>query len=298
MFKNVSVMSKHRMLNPSQESMPSPTLQSTPSAGCKWSSTDWSCAYDTIFMVLFYAYCDGDDTFKQTFQSASNVFPVLTRAFQTLTFRDCLNMHDPTAFPHVGQVGTSVVSILESVLPPETRELELVHLCSNGTCADKSLSSTHMPIYHRFTIPCICSPLYVQSIQCDDLSSNSSSQVTELNIQQWLDLWCSFANYISFSIVPLILFFECFPLQPVMPCKTISIPHLHGTACYTLVGIIYVGGFHFSARLRFAGKVWNYDGRINNGVPFLEPDVHDSDPCVLPHFENREAHVFLYVLDS
>ncbi|KAI6030202.1 hypothetical protein EDC04DRAFT_103848 [Pisolithus marmoratus] len=267
-------------------------------------------------MVLFYAYRDGDDTFKQMFQSASNVFPVLTRAFQTLTvsdsnlfsqnlfdmcrdeFRDCLNMHDPTAFPHVGQVGTSVVSILESVLPPETRELELVHLCSNGTCADKSLSSTHVPIYHRFTIPCICSPLYVQSIQCDDLSSNSLSQVTKLNIQQWLDLWCSFANYISFSVVPPILFFECFPLQPVMPCKTISIPHLHGTACYTLVGIIYVGGFHFSARLRFAGKVWNYDGRINNGVPFLEPDVHDFDLCVLPRFENREAHVFLYVLDS
>ncbi|KAI5990963.1 hypothetical protein EDD15DRAFT_2197751 [Pisolithus albus] len=196
--ESVDFVPKKHMLNQSPQSIPGHVPQATPGAGCKWSPTDWSCAYDTVFMVLFYTYHKGDDTFKKMLRCASNGFKDLTKAFETLTesdsnlfsqnlfdtfrdqFHDRLNAHDPISFPRVGQVGTSVVSILESLLPHEIREVELVPLCSNVECAEKSRSSSH-------------SPLYVQTGQQDDLNTESM-QITLLNIQQWLDLWYTLSH--------------------------------------------------------------------------------------------------------
>ncbi|KAI6126023.1 hypothetical protein EDD16DRAFT_1473856 [Pisolithus croceorrhizus] len=83
-----------------------------------------------------------------------------------------------------------------------------------------------------------------------------------------------------------------------MLCKSIGIQYLHGTVQYVLVGVIYLGGFHFSAHLCGSGKVWNYDGHVNNGIPLQEPDIHDFDLCTLPCFEDQEAHLFVYALNS
>lgn len=88
------------------------------------------------------------------------------------------------------------------------------------------------------------------------------------------------------------------PIVSVTPCKSIAVPHLRGIARYTLVAVIYLGGYHFSARFSANGQVWNYDGRVNNGEPFLEPDKHDFELCKLSHFGDREAHLYLYAFDS
>lgn len=61
-----------------------PISQSPPSVGCKWSSTDWSCAYDCIFIVLFYAYQAGDDVLKESCHAAGTALMDLTKVYNTL----------------------------------------------------------------------------------------------------------------------------------------------------------------------------------------------------------------------
>ncbi|KIJ09419.1 hypothetical protein PAXINDRAFT_17496 [Paxillus involutus ATCC 200175] len=56
----------------------------------------------------------------------------------------------------------------------------------------------------------------------------------------------------------------------VEPSRLLGLPIAHGTATYALKGIIYLGGFHFSARLIKGSKIWSYDGRENGGSPWLE----------------------------
>jgi hypothetical protein len=34
------------------------------SAGCTWSQEDWSCSYDSVFMILFHAHCCGSAAWK------------------------------------------------------------------------------------------------------------------------------------------------------------------------------------------------------------------------------------------
>ena len=74
-------VSKYRLLSP----IP---LQSPPGVGCEWSSTDWSCAYDSVFMVLFYAYRAGDNFLRQRCQSASPAFMDLTKVYDALGEND------------------------------------------------------------------------------------------------------------------------------------------------------------------------------------------------------------------
>ena len=46
---------------------------------------------------------------------------------------------------------------------------------------------------------------------------------------------------------------------------------------YTLTGIVYVGGGHFSAHFRDAsGRWWAYDGMVNSGRPSLDPITEDA----------------------
>ncbi|KAG2741942.1 hypothetical protein P692DRAFT_201669032, partial [Suillus brevipes Sb2] len=47
----------------------------------------------------------------------------------------------------------------------------------------------------------------------------------------------------------------------------LSVPSETGDVVYVLRGIIYLGSYHFSARLVDGDNgVWQYDGRLNGGV--------------------------------
>ena len=289
-------------------------------------------------MILFYAYKRNNELLvRQRWRTVSDAFADIAKAYDMLgectanlfscvlfdrlrdEFRDRLHAQNSATFPRFGPVGTSAVSILEHMLPLETHQIEVLPSCSNVTCMEKSESTSqgisHLPV---LTLPSLCTPLRWSEPD----ASNDSTEASQINIQKWFDLWWKkhgdrYAHInvamplhsiaecaghatilLRFPSIPPILFFELVPFNPVIPCKSITLSHFHGVARYILVGIIYLGGFHFSARMCLHGKVWNYDGHVNNGFPFLEPDVEDFDLCKLAHFEGREAHVLVYALDS
>lgn len=186
-------------------------------------------------------------------------------------FRDRLSPLDSI---RTGQVGVSSTAILDHMLPSASRAVRMSHARS--------------------------SPL---------LSPHPQS----MNLQYWLDLWrdsqqarhaegpgIPFVIWMSrdsirSTTLPPMLFFEHYP---VAPCKSIAVPHLRGVARCDLVGMIYLGRYHFSARFCADGRVWNHDGCINNGDPFLEPGVQDFDLCTLQQSNSHRVHVFLYALQA
>jgi len=92
---------------------------STPiGAGCQWSSTNWSCAYDTVFMVLFHIYQQANPLCRKAWmintndfsKSLSLLFDHLLESNSNLNtsslfnisrdqFHDKLSMHNPHSFP-------------------------------------------------------------------------------------------------------------------------------------------------------------------------------------------------------
>ena len=63
---------------------------------------------------------------------------------------------------------------------------------------------------------------------------------------------------------------------------------------YTLVGIVYAGGAHFSARWRDAsGRWWAYDGMVDSGRPSLDPVADDTQLTTL---RNRVMNILIFRL--
>ena len=182
---------QHVNLQPS----PSPFLHpmSAPiGAGCQWDSTNWLCAYDSVFMVLFHMFRSFNSVCLQAWNNDSNkvsdflsfLFDRLLENNSNLTssfmfnvcrddLRDFLSKLDPPSFPRFGQVGTSVSSILELVCPPS--ELICISSCTSNEC--NKISQTQQSV--RVSFPTICYSSFHDGIR------------NPITIQDWLDDWLS-----------------------------------------------------------------------------------------------------------
>ena len=70
-------------------------------------------------------------------------------------------------------------------------------------------------------------------------------------------------------------------LPSIFPSWNIEIPSMNS---YRLSAIVYLGSYHFTARLVLEnGSVWKYDGKSNNGIPIFEFGAQKTD-SELSHF--------------
>ena len=293
---------------------------STPiGAGCQWSSTNWSCAYDTVFMALFHTYQQINPLCRQTWTINSNdigkslslLFDRLLETNSNLNssslfnisrdqFRDRLSMHDPHSFPRFGMVGASTTSILELISP--SCKLIATTLCTNDACNKISQIEERVPI----SLPTICFPIQTQNQD-------------PITLQKWLEEWLAnqfrqhnnkatfnhnlpncdgtASTSLQLPFAPSVLFLETIEsATPIIPSLTLTIPIKHGLTAYRLSGIIYQGDFHFSARIIYNEPTfitYTYDGRNNNGYPALENPLQHLYNDLL-HLDNRRIHVLLY----
>src|SRR6202044_2633379 len=67
--------------------------------------------------------------------------------------------------------------------------------------------------------------------------------------------------------------------QPsVKPSLTLTVPGPANLETYWLRGIIYLQNFHFAARmLDSESRIWSYDGRKNNGTPWLDANCRSVE---------------------
>ncbi|KAG2124014.1 hypothetical protein DEU56DRAFT_744957 [Suillus clintonianus] len=93
-------------------------------------------------------------------------------------------------------------------------------------------------------------------------------------------------------------------LPALFPSPKLFIPSKTADVEYVLRGIIYLGNYHFTARL-VDGRdgVWQYDGRINGGLPAADlpashcvaNNIFTSSSLLNTHGPN-EAHLLVYAL--
>lgn len=291
-------------------------------AGCQWSSTNWSCSYDSVFMVLFHMYHLANRVCRKAWVVTSNKFmDLLTLLFDRLLenesnlissslfnacrdeFRDMLSMHDPHNFPRFGAVGASVSCILELICPPS--KLVAVTACSNNAC-------------HTLSQPQQLASNSLATI-CFSLKDGHIGNPTTLTLQDWLNDWIknrlgrvktiasehdspgckgSMSTSLRLSAAPSALWFEIIESDTqVKPSPKLTIPVESGLATYSLSGIIYQGGFHFSARIVQNDPLitYTYDGQCNNGFPTPEHPPSDFETN-LSSLDGRRAHIVLYSL--
>ena len=224
---------------------------------------------------------------------------------------DLLFSLDHNDFPRFGQIGTPIEHIYQ-VLALAQPQLKTRFDCPNV-----------LPCTTTLICPCIQHLPSILSTNLWDLLKTSHEQITDrVSIQIWVDLMlyshqlngfnrqldcidpCSGVRLgVPFISTPSpIIVFEIAPQTTPLPVPTNMI-HLPlddaGAYDYHLRGIVYYGGYHFTARLIDSNQsVWSYDGQLHGGLPQLDeclPSVHSMDDLSpLTTLGLRHQHLLIY----
>ncbi|KAJ3484804.1 hypothetical protein NLI96_g5383 [Meripilus lineatus] len=290
-------------------------MERVPPSGCRtsffflpWDNLNWSCSYDCV-MFLVWGLIEDD---YLTFQFIDNtpydaegrsLFSDLLNLKQTGSidtqsmkrireyWRTVLSARHPQRFPRLGPEGAAVSALLEVTFRHRTQLGTLRKTCV--VC--NSLSTIHS--YHTLLWP---APQAVLNIVARDGVVHTSDVIQYVLGNENIGN-CSVCNapnsvwnYSQFTTVPELIIVEVDPASFGNLTLLFDRIYTHrelGT--YSLQGVIYLGGFHFTARaIRNSSMIWAYDGTQHHGEAVLEV-VEDVD---FAEMGGRRVNVFVYKL--
>ncbi|KAG1844465.1 hypothetical protein F4604DRAFT_1689088 [Suillus subluteus] len=297
------------------EALSTVPMQVRSSVGCRWSTHNWSCAYDSVFMALFYIFRGGSMSMQESWRRCNTILGELASSFTRLmlsdeslrsadlfdllrdSMRDNLTAMDPVSFPRHGLHFASAGRIMDSVFPDNMPIL--MCMLEEGTSPMQQDCQLL-----NFRLPLLCTPV-----------SWMPSESGRVSLQDWIMAFlqreCDKLRVSNFGAsaspelkvvlqkMPTVLFFEVVSTSAcaILPSVTLILPSRDLDATYHLRAILYSGSHHFTARMFFGGLMWMYDGRVNGGCPIPNsPGPVDSDAQYLSHLDGRAAHILVYVL--
>ncbi|KAF9779748.1 hypothetical protein BJ322DRAFT_1086264 [Thelephora terrestris] len=285
-------------------------------AGCEWTSADWSCSYDAIFMSFWTIYEQSYVGWRDVWTRHSpdwntplgNNFDHLILLTDTLVnardhavwfsryrdrFRDQLSRTDPRMFPRRGPVSASASRILQVIFGQDAGlclEQRLVcsgcgisaraeretYLLAAGSGLDRKIPISLHTVWDNFIQRCQTDPFH-QNSRCSRCQGQNKVRCLEMPDVPWI--W-----------------FEREKSSPVGPSLALTFDSPSQRLSYSLRSIIYAGQNHFTIRFcEQSGKWWRHDGQIASGVP--QPDNIQSESQLLMSGA-RFACIFIYRRDA
>jgi hypothetical protein len=309
-----------------------------PSSGCIWSAENWSCAYDSTLMTVLYAYMTLDAEIRLHWMAESPLNGILAHSFNTLLssckklksateidavrekLHDYLSNHDSIHFPRHGPHGAPAELIFTYLQRSNSKAISLCYSCDSSIPC-----SPHIYVPLQQDLPTIfCTTFW------NAWSSNALFHIpnqTSASVQSWIDLaLASRARHLQstpsdmpcdgpcLSVCrsrmfltgpPSMLVMEVIPdtCPKVIPSAKIFLPVRDGVLTYSIRGVIYLGQFHFTARMIHSdGNIWSYDGQKNHGIPWLDDNCRSMQTpahvTALMEFDNHSAHLYIYTQDT
>ncbi|KAG1866009.1 hypothetical protein F4604DRAFT_1683000 [Suillus subluteus] len=168
--------------------------QEVATAKCRWSAIDWLCAYDSVFMLMFYVFQAGSEEWKTTWEATGPLAYSLCEMYRKLlssesqmtsghmfdemrdAFRDLLFGINPNHFPWYGQVGASVSKIISELTPVLECHPLIGAVCVNE-CPDHICPTNAART--RNTLPTICShSAWLQIVRDSGVGDPEASSVS------------------------------------------------------------------------------------------------------------------------
>lgn len=279
-------------------------------------------------MTLFYSYMCLSAANRRAWAETTDLNQALAVAFERLLvspalmksaeefnkvhdyLRDYLFQCDPRHFPRYGAVGAPLDLIFNYLTTPNDHLLASVYTCeSNRACG------APICITSKRSLPLV----FVHSKKGEWCRrSGLPIQSHAMRLQDWVDIAISSRRMQVPQVLPCdegcssvrrprtclknpppLLFLELQPGTQAAPSRYLSIPGVTSVTTYTLRGIVYVGGYHFTSRIiDVQGTIWSYDGNSNRGVPYIHEDCKSADKALdlaaLQEFQGRQAYFFTY----
>ena len=285
-------------------------------AGCKWTSKNWSCPYDAVFMSLWSIYNQSSPGWREDWVGHSSHWnSPLSKDFDHLIllantplkadeeaecfsryrdrFREQLSHVDSKSFPRQGQVSAAVSRIL-----------------------GHTFGRSGGPYIEQHLICPRCETLTETKIDTCFVTIGAKRKSNRRDFVSLAGIWeeflkhhqtkplrqaechCGGQNEVKRLRMPDTpwIWFERNQNPPIGLSLTIRFGPLSQQLVYSLRAIIYSGGLHFTVRFREGlDGWWKHDGQIASGVP--QPDNIQSETELLMNDE-RFAHILIYRRDD
>ena len=256
--------------------------------GMIWSNN--SCAYDSIFTILFSIWCDNKNLWNYNFHKMNNPFIIdLSNGFNDVdnklktleAIRDDVRRKLHIFSPQTMAFGnfTSIENIFAAILETTYQVQSVQYTCCNGHV--RRMNDSHSLVLLNGTG-------HYNSIQ--EWASRGQEETRHT---------CSicdepvFIKY-GFNNMPSLFVFE-FSNQELHINSFINIQIQNDENRLRLAGVIYYGQHHFTAQIILSdGQVWFYDG-IDTGRNLIYNGSINSNLPSISHCREKQAVAAIYV---
>ena len=258
--------------------------------GMIWSNN--SCAYDSIFTIIFSIWCNNKNLWTYNFHRMNNPFIVaLSNGFNDVdnniksleTIRDDVRRNLHEFFPQTMAFGnfTSVENIFSALLETTYRVQLVEYRCYNNHVRRMSDS---------YSLVLLNGTGHYNSIQ--EWASRGQEETRHT---------CTICNehvFIKYGFdnlnMPSLFVFE-FSNQVLHINLLIDIQLQNDPQRLRLAGVIYYGQHHFTAQIILSdGQIWFYDG-IETGRNLIYNGSINSNPPSISHCRGKQAVAAIYV---
>lgn len=301
--KNVCAeTSLHRVQPPP---MSSPTL-----VGFKWDSTNWSCAYDSLFMVLYNVFAEGRflvpdsgaHLITPALRSLYDGFTLLASSPQSVTpevvrdrVRDMLCSDTNHLLPRHGARPSFVDYLAETLFPVVEPYASYSLACE---CCGNSSAAANDPFLSYVFVA--SSQVFPRSRWQDGVHTTDMLRILFAGGHDSTCVGCKTKRVqcnISFTHTPSILMLCLQPTDPLMPCvaidQNVDFSDIQGGCRWALGGVVYLGQEHFTSRyVNSHGHVWCHDGMTQGNHPIYEGILANLN---MSELQQRRACLAVYV---
>lgn len=302
--------------------------------GCSWDSSNYSCAYDSLLMILVYTLREASTPWRANFTRDSSVASQVDTLAQSLNlgaicspdcqystclgraldrvreaWRNSVSTQQPASFPRSGPVSVAVDKLADWTLYSAFDweiGLSTQVSCDAPACTlelGPQDTQTRLRFPHTVASTANITVSSASPWRLDDYVTRFlQAPLSESSIQEHHRLSChgsahrqAVADQLPACICINGPYFNPDAMQ-VTP--QIILPAQDGDAPYNLRGVIYHGSGHFTCRFSSDDAWWTYDGIPNGGHAIREGDL-DLLVRHPKHFETldgRRAYKYIYAL--
>jgi hypothetical protein len=280
--------------------------------GFKWDSKNWSCAYDSLFMILLNVFRRRDVSLDSGPHDSTAALRKLCEGFRLLrdgarsphtvpelvrdTVRDLLE--DNTLLPRHGEQATSLDHLIQKLFHVRDPFADVDLLCRHCqyTWAARHLASD----YVLFASPLEFAREVLSSVSTTFImhSMLTHSKIVACPVCrcEGVERRTSFLTYPAFFVVEVLTYVDNFPSLTVD--MTVGLRPI-SAGLWSLAGIIYLDNCHFTSRyIDLDGRIWSHDGMSQSNIATLERNEL-NETIDLSKFGVRKAcHLFYFPSNS
>jgi hypothetical protein len=260
--------------------------------GLCWDQNNWSCAYDSLFVILYNIWAEDPATWTKRFMSIGNIYlSILASGFNMMpeqlsfehlrnTVRMKLHTKDPQQFP-MGMTGTSVAALCMAMLKPKYSVASSQLVCCQ--CNYKSPERVDKLTYVLHADPSVCDSTakWIQT-----LAHVARDECSQCNVQM--------IRTIHYTSTPNLLVLE-YPTYDIITSHTITIDVNKKPITLYLKGVVYAGGYHFTSRfISESGTMWYHDGMTFGRMCEKNGDIDLISDIDIRRCENKDLVLAVY----